>query len=302
MSIAEFVSHLEKPEHRLSAEGQRLRLNAPKGVLTDSLRAQIAERKQELLQFLSDYEQSAAFIPPPVLQRTSSDPAPLSFAQERLWFLEQLKSGRAVYNICRASRLAGQLNIAALESVFSEIVQRHEILRSQICVIDGRPMQMTVSLPEFKLHFTDLRSLTGTELDEEIRRQDWDSEGEWQFDFSAGLFFRAVLLQISDDQHILILTTHHIVSDAWSMGILTRELGRSTMPMRTEDLPFCKIWLCGLRTTRPGNTSGYRGTSEMPTVLCKEQLKELPILNLPTDHPPAGQAEFSRRKATTIAA
>ena len=124
MSIAEFVSHLRNLDVRLSAEGQRLRLNAPKGVLTDSLRAQIAERKQELLQFLSDYEQSAALIPPPILQRTSSDPAPLSFAQERLWFLEQLESGSAVYNICRASRLTGQLNIAALESSLTEILRR----------------------------------------------------------------------------------------------------------------------------------------------------------------------------------
>ena len=71
MSIAEFVSHLRNLDVRLSAEGQRLRLNAPKGVLTDSLRAQIAERKQELLQFLSDYEQPAAFIPPPILRRTT---------------------------------------------------------------------------------------------------------------------------------------------------------------------------------------------------------------------------------------
>ena len=88
MSIAAFVSDLRKLDVRLSIKGQRLRLNAPKGVLTDSLRAQIAEHKQELLQFLSDYEQSTTFIPPPILRRTSSDPAPLSFAQERLWFLD----------------------------------------------------------------------------------------------------------------------------------------------------------------------------------------------------------------------
>ena len=109
MSIAEFVSDLKKLDVRLNVNGQRLRVNAPKGVLTDTLCAQIAERKQELLQFLSDHEQSAALVPPPILRRTSSDPAPLSFAQERLWFLEQLEPGSGVYNICRASRLTGQL-------------------------------------------------------------------------------------------------------------------------------------------------------------------------------------------------
>ena len=301
MSIAAFVSDLRKLDVRLSIKGQRLRLNAPKGVLTDSLRAQIAEHKQELLQFLSDYEQSATFIPPPILRRTSSDPAPLSFAQERLWFLEQLESESAIYNICRASRLAGQLNIAALESSLSEIVRRHEILRSQIRVIDGRAMQITVSLHEFKLHFTDLRSLTGTELDEEIRRQ-IRSEGEWQFDFSAGLFLRVVLLQISNDQHILILTTHHIVADAWSMGILTRELwilydalaNERPSPLQELAVQYAdyavwqREWLQG--EALEAHLSYWR-----------KQLESLPVLGLPTDHPrPAKQSFRGARQPLSL--
>ena len=108
MSIAEFVSHLRNLDVRLSAEGQRLRVNAPKGRADGSLRAQITERKQELLQFLSDYEQSAAFAPPPILRRTSNDPAPLSFAQERLWFLEQLEPG--VPFIISAAHLGSRAN------------------------------------------------------------------------------------------------------------------------------------------------------------------------------------------------
>ena len=198
-------------------------MSAPKGVLSDSLREQLAERKQELLEFLHTNPPSENFVPPRVGRRTTNTAAPLSFAQERLWFLEQLEPGSAVYNICRASRLTGQLNVAALEASLTEILRRHEILRSLIRVIDGRSIQITVFPLEFKLHFTDLRSLTRTELDDEIRRR-IRAEGEWQFDFSAGLFLRAVLLQINDDQHILVLTTHHIVSDAWSMGILTREI------------------------------------------------------------------------------
>jgi amino acid adenylation domain-containing protein len=267
-------------------------VNAPKGVLTETLRAQIAEHKQELLQFLSDYEQSATFTPPPILRRTNSDSAPLSFAQERLWFLGQLEPGSPVYNICRATRLTGRLNIAALESSLSEIVRRHEILRSQIRVIEGRPMQVTVSSPEFKIHFTDLRSLTRTELDEEIRRQ-IRSEGERQFDLSAGLFFRAVLLKISDDQHILILTTHHIVSDAWSMGILTKEVwtlydayanGRPSplqeLPVQYTDYAVWQHeWLQG-------------DVVESQLSYWKEQLRELPILDLPTDHPRPAKQSF----------
>src|SRR5262249_16848441 len=198
-------------------------LNRAQRLATESLPRQNCQRKQELLQFLSDHEQSAALIPPPILRRTSSDSAPLSFAQERLWFLEQLEPGSGVYNICRASRLTGQLNIGALESSLTEILRRHEILRSQIRIVDGQPAQVAVAVSRFEVPVIDLRSLTEPERDREVRDR-IKAEAEWHFDFSAGLFFRAVLLQISDEQHILILTTHHIVADAWSMGILTKEV------------------------------------------------------------------------------
>jgi amino acid adenylation domain-containing protein len=276
-------------------------VNAPKGTLTAELRSQIAERKAELLMFLRDQAFSAGFVPLPIPRRVSKDPGPLSFAQERLWFLEQLEPGSAVYNICRASRLTGQLNIAALEASLTEILCRHDILRSQIRVIDGRPMQLTTSAPESKLHFIDLRSLTGTDLDEEIRRQ-IRSEGERQLDFSAGLFLRALLLQISDDQHILVLTTHHIVSDAWSMGILTRELwtlyeafakGR---PSPLEDLPIQYVdyavwqreWLQG-------------EVLETQLSYWRKQLENVSLLNLPTDHArPAKQSFRGARQPISL--
>jgi amino acid adenylation domain-containing protein len=281
--------------------GERLRVNAPKGTLTTELRSHIADRKAELLRFLRDQTSSASAAPPPIPRRVSKDPAPLSFAQERLWFLEQLEPGSTVYNICRASRVTGQLNGTALEASLAEILRRHEVLRSQICVIEGRPMQLTASGPEFKLHFTDLRSLTGTELDEEIRRQ-IRSEGERQLDFSAGFSLRAVLLQISDDQHILVLTTHHIVSDAWSMGILTRELWTlydsyaNGRPVSLPELPvqyadyalWQREWLQG-------------DVLEFQLSYWKEQLKELPILNFPTDHPrPAKQSFRGARQPISL--
>jgi amino acid adenylation domain-containing protein len=301
MSVAEFVSDLRKLDVRLSVNGQRLRVNAPKGVLTDSLRAQIGERKQELLQFLSDYEQSGALIPPAILRRTSSDPAPLSFAQERLWFLEQLESGSAVYNICRASRLIGQLNIAALEASLSEILRRHEILRSQIRIVDAHPVQVAVAVPRFEVPVIDLRSLTEAERDQEVRDR-IKAEAEWQFDFSAGLFVRAVLLQLSDDEHILILTTHHIVADAWSMGILTREVWTlydayaKGNPLDREDLPiqyadyaaWQRQWLQG-------------DVLESQLSYWKEQLKELSILNCPTDYPrPVKQSFRGARQSLSL--
>jgi len=169
--MLEFISYLRNLDVRLAADGERLRVDAPKGTLTAELRSQITDRKAELLAFLRDQASSASSGPSPIPRRVSKDPAHLSFAQERLWFLGQLEPGSAVYNISRASRLTGQLNVAALEASLTEILRRHEILRSQIHIIDGRPMQLTASVPEFKLDFADLHSLTGAELDDEIRRQ-----------------------------------------------------------------------------------------------------------------------------------
>src|SRR5262245_52252333 len=301
MSVAEFVSDLKKQDVRLSVNGQRLRVNAPKGVLTDTLRAQIAERKLELLQFLRDHERSAAFTPPPILRRTSSDPAPLSFAQERLWFLEKLEPGSGVYNICRASRLTGQLNIAALESSLTEILRRHEILRSQIRIVDGRPVQVAVAVPKFAVPVIDLCSLTEAECDREVRDR-IKGETEWLFDFSAALFLRVVLLQISNNEHILILTTHHIMADAWSMGILMRELwtfydaysnGRPS-PLQDLSVQYADyaFWQ---REWRQGNVLDFQLS------YLKEQLKELPILNLLTDHPrPAKQSFRGARQLISL--
>ena len=215
--------------------------------------------------------------------------------------MEQLEPGSTVYNICRASQLTGQLNIGALESSLTEILSRHEILRSQIGIVDGRPVQVVVAAPRFAVRVIDLRSLTEPERVREVRDR-IKAEAEWQFDFSAGLFFRAVLLQINDDQHILILTTHHIVSDGWSMGILTRELWTlyeaytKGKPYILQDLPvqyadyavWQREWLQG-------------DVLESQLSYWKEQLKELPILNLPTDHPrPVKQSFRGTRQSLSL--
>jgi amino acid adenylation domain-containing protein len=269
-----------------------LRVNAPKGVLTERLRAQIAERKQELLEFLREYDQSSAFSIPPILRRSTRNPAPLSFAQERLWFLEQLESGSAAYNICRATRLSGKLNFFALESSLNEIVRRHEVLRSVIRVADGQPIQVAEPPYELKLSVVDLRAVSDIELGAHIRNR-IQQEAETPFDFAAGKFLRAELLRFGNEEHILILATHHIVSDAWSMGILTRELWAlyeayaNDRPPPLQDLSvqyadfavWQRNWLQG-------------EVLESQLSYWKKQLNEIPILNLPTDRPRPARQNF----------
>ena len=140
-------------------------------------------------------------------------------------------------------------------------------------------------MSRFEVPVIDLRSLTGTEREREVRDR-IKTEAEWQFDFSAGLFLRAVLLQISDDQHILILTTHHIVSDAWSMGILTKELWTLYDAYANGNLPVCKDLPIQYADYAAWQREWLQGdVLESQLSYWKEQLKELPILNLPTDHP-----------------
>jgi amino acid adenylation domain-containing protein len=252
-------------------------------VLTESLRAQIAERKQELLEFLHDYGQSAAFVPPPILRQTIGGPAPLSFAQERLWFLEQLEPGNTAYNICRASRLTGNLNFAALEASLNEIQRRHEVLRSAIRVIDGQPSQIAQSDCHLDLPVVDLQNLANNECDAEVQRC-IQEEALRPFDFGAGQFLRPLLLRTGKNEQILTITTHHMMSDAWSMGILTRELWAlyeafandeasplADLPIQYSDFAvWQKDWLQG-------------DVVDSQLAYWKKRLAEIPILNLPTD-------------------
>ena len=157
----------------------------------------------------------------PLHARKGTEPAPLSFAQERLWFLEQLEPGSTVYNICRAYRLTGELNVAALQSSLNEILRRHEVLRSAITIRHARPLQLVQQPFELTLTVLDSESVVDGTKDDPVQKRIRES-AETPFDFSAGRFLRAELLRVAADEHVLILTTHHMVSDAWSMGILSQ--------------------------------------------------------------------------------
>jgi amino acid adenylation domain-containing protein len=296
VSVADLVSNLRQLDIRLCAEGDRLRVNAPKGVLTASLRAQIAHHKQELLDFLRDNSASAALNPPPIVRQVDARPAPLSFAQERIWFLEQLEPGNAVYNICRAWRLLGKLNLSAIESSLNEIVRRHEVLRSSIRVADGQPVQVVQAPFELNLCGMDLQATSPDGRESEIQHRIQQS-AEAPFDCAAGKFLRAELLRVSDDEHVVILATHHIVNDAWSMGILTRELwslyeryaaGKSSqlegLQIRYGDFAMWqRDWLQG-------------DVLERQVSYWKEQLKDLTQLDLPTDRPRPARQNFEAKR------
>ena len=148
---------------------------------------------------------------------------PLSFAQERLWFLDQLQPGLAVYNLATSVPLAGPLNVAALEQSVQEIVHRHEALRTTFGVVAGQPVQVIAPPGLWPLPLLDLRQMPATTRAAEAQRVA-QREAQRPFDLTQGPLLRALLVCLDATAHVLLLTLHHSIADAWSLGVLGHEL------------------------------------------------------------------------------
>src|SRR6267378_2779348 len=136
---------------------------------------------------------------------------PASFAQQRLWFLDQLDPGKSVYHLLYTVRFETALDPSALEQALNEIVRRHESLRTTFVEIDGQPMQAVARDQRLELPLIDLRALGRQEAEDEVKR--WAAqEGERPFDLAAGPLLRAHLVRLSDQDNVLVITLHHIIS------------------------------------------------------------------------------------------
>jgi amino acid adenylation domain-containing protein len=241
-------------------------------------------------------EQAAAPAAPPLVRLGgSTDELPLSFAQERLWFLEQLSPGLAVYHLPLAVRLRGRLDRAALSRSVAGVVRRHEALRTRFHFAAGRPVQIVVAADDVDVMVpvVDLRSArresgpataTSSQAREVARLV--DAEAGRLFDLASGPLLRGCLLWLEAEEHLLLLTLHHIASDGWSLGVLIGELGRlyagDALPALPVQYPDYALW----------QRQWLRGdTLESQLAWWRGQLAGLPVLQLPTDRPrPAVQS------------
>jgi amino acid adenylation domain-containing protein len=187
---------------------------------------------------LENADKLSELAPPPVPRIDRDAEMPLSFAQMRLWFVNQLESGKSEYNISTsynmpaAIRLTGKLNITALRKAFQQLVGRHESLRTSFLIDDGRATQVIREPSDWFMDVRDLRHLDMEEREAEVIRLAED-EATRSFDLVLGplhkarriRLMRTRLLQTADQQHVLLLTMHHIISDGWSLGILIDEIG-----------------------------------------------------------------------------
>jgi amino acid adenylation domain-containing protein len=160
---------------------------------------------------------------PPLVAVPRDQPLPLSFAQQRLWFLEQLRSTSGLFNIPDAVRFLGPLQVAVLAAAISELVRRHESLRTCFATIRGKAVQVIQPASSFLLPVVDFIALPPSVAEPEAVRRITELSRR-PFDLASGPLFRVVLLKLQATEHLLSLTVHHIVSDAWSMGVVLREL------------------------------------------------------------------------------
>ena len=206
---------------------------------------------------------------------------PASFAQQRLWFIEQLLPGNSVYIIPFVFRLTGLLERTQLHRSIQAIVQRHEILRTTFDVIDGQLVQAIAPQLSIPFKFTDLQILPSTIREETALAQIWQ-EIEQPFDLNKGSLFRVQLWQLQETEHLLLIALHHIIFDEWSSGVLIRELGefyRSFVANKSPNLPELPIQYADFSHWQREWLQGEVLNAQLR--YWKQQLKDVPVLDLP---------------------
>ncbi|MDF5722875.1 MAG: condensation domain-containing protein [Rhizonema sp. PD37] len=285
MNTVELLSYLCSLDIQFFIDGEKFRCNAPEGILTAELRAEIQERKAEIIEFLKATDRTNNHSFRPLVPISRSGNLPLSFAQQRLWFLDQLIPNNPFYNIPVALHLTGSLNLAAIEQTFNEIVRRHEALRTTFVMQSGQPIQVIHSTRTIPLPIIDLRQLPQTQREIQARRLT-NLEAQRPFNLSTDSLLVVKLLRLDETEYILLLNMHHIVSDGWSIGVLIQEIAAlytafannqpSPLPELTiqyADFAYCqRQWLQGEVLQKQ---LGY----------WQKQLDGISMLNLPTDRP-----------------
>jgi amino acid adenylation domain-containing protein/non-ribosomal peptide synthase protein (TIGR01720 family) len=245
----------------------------------------LSPAKRALLELRLNTKRTPASPEQTIPPRASRDPAPLSFAQQRLWFLHQLDPESPSYNQPKAIRLIGTLDVHALQKALDHIVARHEALRTTFVSVDGISLQVIAKSRAVELPVIDLRQWPGTIPEAEVHRVLVETSRR-PFDLSRDLMLRALLLCLADQEHILLLITHHIASDAWSSGILWQELTalyRSFSSGQPCPLPELSVQYADYAAWQRNWLQGE--VLETQLSYWKNRLDHVPTLQLPTDRP-----------------
>jgi len=252
--------------------------------------AELSRNKRALLEDRLSGLSRISAIP----RRTSSGNAPTSFAQERLWFLNRLGQGGIAYNIFVPLRLVGAFNAAALARALAALVQRHDILRTTFSEPEGVPVQVIRPFGGFPLSVEDLSTMDKEAGEAEALRRA-QAEAEYQFDLVEGPLFRTRLLRLGSEEHWLLISTHHIIVDGWSISILFRELWalyeaeRDGIASPLRDLPLQYADFAVWHRAKSGGKSEARCLAYW-----KQHLAGAPaLIDLSADHPRPAALSFN---------
>lgn len=239
-----------------------------------------------LRQELAAAEQSAPMSAIPKIER-NGDPLPLSYAQQRLWFIDQLEPGSAFYNIPLAGNIYGPLNKNALQKSFNEVVRRHEVLRSRFAVEDGIPVVEVIPDLELPIEEIDLRGLSESERKKEAMGLA-EAETAIGFDLANGPLIRMKLLQLAEEEHVLLMTIHHIVSDGLSFQNFFAELGTLYEAYANGEEPALEELEIQYADFAAWQRQWLQGqTLDDQLAYWTGHLAGMQVLDLPTDHPRA---------------
>jgi amino acid adenylation domain-containing protein len=222
---------------------------------------------------------------PPLLPAPRDGELPLSFAQQRLWFLDQWEPESPQYNIAAAVRLTGPLDAATLERSLREIVRRHEVLRTTFATVEGRPISVIAEGLALSLPLIDLSGLAADEREAEVGRRA-ETEARAPFDLAGGPLLHATLLRLAPEDHVVLVVLHHIIADGWSIGVLNREVAalyEAYVAGRPSPLPEPPVQYADYAAWQRRWLQG--AALEKQLAYWKERLAGAAALDLPADRP-----------------
>lgn len=255
------------------------------------------EKRKLLLQSLNN--KKASVSPQIIKTHRETNRFPLSFAQQRLWFLDQLQPGNPAFNIFLPIRLTGQLNLKALKRSFNEVINRHEALRTIFTLINGEPFQVIIPNLELNIPVIDLQQSPAREAEVlQLTHQ----AAQLPFNLAKAPLLRVTLLRLATTEHVLLLAIHHIIADGWSIGVLTRELNilyKSFCQNQPSPLPDLPIQYVDFAVWQRQWLQGEHLAAQIR--YWQHQLANISVLQLPTDYPrPTVQTFRGARQAFVL--
>lgn len=242
-------------------------------------------------------------IPPQVIRRREMDgPAPMSFGQERMWFLDRLGVGAQAYNVPTVFRIRGPLDVAVLERSLNRIIQRHEILRTTFVEMDGEPRQVIAPELVLQVNQEDLGEISPAVVEQTAPRRLLEL-GRRKFDLARGPLIYVDVLRIAEQDHFLLINKHHIISDEWSSEVFNRELAQlyqAEIQGVTASLPAISIQYADYAAWQIDWLKGHNEAEQLD--YWKQKLSGAPqVLDFPADHPrPAVPSYRGGRKSHKI--